>query len=137
MILKCKLPTEDLDVLVTIKSDEELRLVIEEYERVSPDSQIRAVLFPQKSVKKITPPSSPVSCFDFPSMSKPYAAAAKPPPQFQRVQSPQYQKAAPCAAAPRYAAPVVGYPAAAARIHCYDARSTRHLYNAPRRIYTH
>ncbi|XP_057804276.1 protein PAL OF QUIRKY-like [Salvia miltiorrhiza] len=136
MILKCKLPTEDLDVLVSIKSDEELRIVIEEYERVSPESKIRAVLFPIKSVKKISPPSSPVSCFDFPSISKPYVAAAGAP-HYQRKSAaiaPQYQKST---AAYRYTSPVVGYPvAAAARNYCYDARSSRHLYNAARRIHT-
>lgn len=134
MILKCKLPTEDLDVLVSIKSDEELRIVIEEYERVSPESKIRAILFPMKSVKKITPPSSPVSCFDFPSFSKPYVA-----PHYQKPQpcaadiAPHYQKST---AAHRYTSPVVGYPVAAARNYCYDARSSRFTHNAARRIYT-
>ncbi|KAK6123569.1 hypothetical protein DH2020_042690 [Rehmannia glutinosa] len=75
MNLKCKLPTEDLDVLVSIKSDEELRIVIEEYERVSPETKIRAVLFPIKSLKKVSPPSSPMSCFDFPYASKPRVKA--------------------------------------------------------------
>ncbi|KAG6388934.1 hypothetical protein SASPL_150371 [Salvia splendens] len=90
MILKCKLPTEDLDVLVSVKSDEELDIVMKAYERVSPESKIRAVLFPMKSVKKISAPSSPVSCFDFPSISK-----RNPPPQC-RISSAAY--------------PVVGYP---------------------------
>ncbi|KAL3628893.1 hypothetical protein CASFOL_027939 [Castilleja foliolosa] len=71
MNLKCKLPSEDLDLLVTIKSDEELRAVIEEYERVSPAEKIIAVLFPIKSVKKVSVPSSPRSCFNFPSSTKP------------------------------------------------------------------
>lgn len=128
MILKCKLPTEDLDVLVSIKSDEELRLVIEEYERASPESKIRAVLFPMESVKKVSQPSSPVSCFDFPSFSKPRVAAAF---------APRYQKTPPCAATHRCTSPVVGYPIAAAKKYSNDARSSRHLYNAAHRIHTH
>ncbi|XP_051133197.1 uncharacterized protein LOC127252876 [Andrographis paniculata] len=69
--LKCKLPNEDLDVLISIKSDEELRNVIAEYDRAAPDAKIRAVLFPIKSAKKVSPPSSPLSCFDFPSAALP------------------------------------------------------------------
>ncbi|XP_047943449.1 uncharacterized protein LOC125190244 [Salvia hispanica] len=134
MILKCKLPTEDLDVLVSIKSDEELRIVIEEYERVSPESKIRAVLFPLKSVKKISQPPSPVSCFDFPSVSKPYAAVAA---HFQRNPPPRYQKPT---AAYRYASPVIGYPVPTAAVavnnYCHDVRSLRHFHNAARSIYT-
>ncbi|KAL1568262.1 hypothetical protein AAHA92_03653 [Salvia divinorum] len=128
MILKCKLPTEDLDVLVSIKSEEELRIVIEEYERVSPESKIRAVLFPLKSAKKISQPPSPVSCFDFPSVSKPYVTYA---PHFQRNPPPRYQK-------PTAAYSVIGYPvpAAAVKNYCHEARSSRHLYNGARRIYT-
>ncbi|XP_022893013.1 uncharacterized protein LOC111407632 [Olea europaea var. sylvestris] len=64
--LKCKLPNHDLDELVSIKSDQELKALIEEYDGASPGEKIRAVLFPI-SVKKISPPSSPISCFDFPS----------------------------------------------------------------------
>ncbi|CAA2969537.1 PB1 domain-containing [Olea europaea subsp. europaea] len=64
--LNCKLPNHDLDELVSIKSDQELKALIEEYDGASPGEKIRAVLFPI-SVKKISPPSSPMSCFDFPS----------------------------------------------------------------------
>lgn len=131
MILKCKLPTEDLDVLVSIKSDEELRSVIEEYERVSPESKIRAILLPMKPVKKVSQPSSPVSCFDFPSVSKSYVAAAC---------APRYSTAPPCAAVHRNTTPVVGYPVAAraaAKKPFYNARSSGHMYNAAHRILTH
>lgn len=131
MILKCKLPTEDLDVLVSIKSDEELRSVIEEYERVSPESKIRAVLLPMKPVKKVSQPSSPVSCFDFPSVSKSYVAAAY---------APRYSTVPPCAALHRNATPVIGYPVAArpaAKDLFYNARSSRHMYNSAHRILTH
>ncbi|XP_055828079.1 uncharacterized protein LOC129896244 isoform X2 [Solanum dulcamara] len=71
MSLKCKLPTEDLDVLVSITCDEDLMNVIQEYDRVSAltnqEMKIRAVLYPLNSSKKISPPPSPMSCFDFPA----------------------------------------------------------------------
>lgn len=59
MSFSCKLPSEDLDLLVTITCDEELASVIQEYDRVSSDMKIRALLFPHKSLKKISPPPSP------------------------------------------------------------------------------
>ncbi|KAI5665163.1 hypothetical protein M9H77_24486 [Catharanthus roseus] len=62
--LKCKLPDEDLDVLVSIKSDEELRNIIGEYDRVTAltkqEMKIRAILFQISSLKKVSPPSSPM-----------------------------------------------------------------------------
>ncbi|XP_022733818.1 uncharacterized protein LOC111287486 [Durio zibethinus] len=64
--LRCQLPTEDLDALVSITSDEDLANLIEEYDRVaSPPSslKIRAFLSLPKSTKKpISPPSSSASC---------------------------------------------------------------------------
>ncbi|KAI3454433.1 hypothetical protein Pfo_011096 [Paulownia fortunei] len=128
MNLKCKLPSEDLDVLVSITSDEDLMSVIEEYERASPEAKIRAVLFPIKSVKKVSPPSSPMSCFDFPSASK------------LRVTAPSatcYYAAPPCAAVHRCSYPAVGYPVTAARNRCYQARSPRHFYHVPHRNHSH
>ncbi|XVE74958.1 hypothetical protein DITRI_Ditri12bG0060200 [Diplodiscus trichospermus] len=64
--LRCQLPTEDLDALVSITSDEDLANLIEEYDRVaSPPSslKIRAFLSLPKSTKKpiSPPPSSPAS----------------------------------------------------------------------------
>ncbi|KAF7135223.1 hypothetical protein RHSIM_Rhsim08G0179300 [Rhododendron simsii] len=60
MTLKCKLPTEDLDVLVTITCDEELVNLIEEYSRfflsTNKDLKITAVLFPLKSLQIISSP---------------------------------------------------------------------------------
>ncbi|KAH7834810.1 hypothetical protein Vadar_019958 [Vaccinium darrowii] len=55
--LRCQLPTEDLDALVSITSDEDLANLIEEYDRVA-SPKIRAFLSPLKSVKKISPPPS-------------------------------------------------------------------------------
>ncbi|KAJ0571258.1 putative PB1 domain-containing protein [Helianthus annuus] len=65
--LKCKLPSEDLDVLVSVSSDEDLAAVIEEYDRVSPYAKIRAVLFPMNSLKTISPVPSVESLVDFPA----------------------------------------------------------------------
>ncbi|KAA8540768.1 hypothetical protein F0562_024313 [Nyssa sinensis] len=78
MSLKCKLPSEDLDVLVSVTTDEDLANVIDEYDRFSSstghDLKIRATLFPLKSVKKISPPPSAVSSVDFsPSKLPSYA----------------------------------------------------------------
>lgn len=60
--LRCQLPTEDLDALVSITSDEDLANLIEEYDRAaaaapSPSSlKIRAFLYAPK--KSSPPPSS-------------------------------------------------------------------------------
>ncbi|KAJ8449065.1 hypothetical protein Cgig2_004120 [Carnegiea gigantea] len=62
VVLRCQLPNEDLDVLVSIKSDEDLANVIEEYDRASSisgkDLKIRAILSPQKSSASSSPDSS-------------------------------------------------------------------------------
>ncbi|KAL2482517.1 uncharacterized protein Fot_43961 [Forsythia ovata] len=118
MNLKCKLPSEDLDVLVSIKSDEDIKNVIDEYERVSPGTKIRALLFPIDSSKKISPPSSPVSCFDFPSVLKPQRKAVPTTASF-------YYAPPPCTA------PAVGYHITAGKHHYYKGRSPRHLYQVP------
>ncbi|XP_021733547.1 uncharacterized protein LOC110700330 [Chenopodium quinoa] len=51
--LRCQLPNEDLDVLVSIKSDDDLTSVIEEYNKASlisgKELKIRAILSPPKS----------------------------------------------------------------------------------------
>ncbi|PON99049.1 PB1 domain containing protein [Trema orientale] len=61
--LRCQLPTEDLDALVSITCDEDLANLIEEYDRGGASSQpsnlkIRAFLSPPKSIKKVSPPPS-------------------------------------------------------------------------------
>ncbi|XP_028754542.1 cell wall integrity and stress response component 1 [Neltuma alba] len=59
--LRCQLPAEDLDALVSITSDEDLANLIEEYDRVaSPSSalKIRAFLSPPKSLSKVSCSSS-------------------------------------------------------------------------------
>ncbi|XP_023007571.1 uncharacterized protein LOC111805002 isoform X2 [Cucurbita pepo subsp. pepo] len=69
--LRCQLPSEDLDALVSITSDEDLANLIEEYDRAaSPSSlKIRAFLSPPKSVKEFPLPCSSAS--SSPSSSKP------------------------------------------------------------------
>ncbi|KAF3437519.1 hypothetical protein FNV43_RR20273 [Rhamnella rubrinervis] len=63
--LKCQLPGGDLETLVSIKSDEDLANLIEEYHRFSSSNsssspKIRAILSPIKSLKKVSPPPSVV-----------------------------------------------------------------------------
>ncbi|KAK9080524.1 hypothetical protein SSX86_000282 [Deinandra increscens subsp. villosa] len=69
--LKCKLPSEDLDVLVSVTSDEDLAAIVEEYDQFSPEAKIRAVLFPVNSLKTISPVPSVESLVNFPG-SKPF-----------------------------------------------------------------
>lgn len=64
--LKCPLPNGDLETLISVKSDEELTNLITEYDRSCPGSKIRAILFPPKSLKKISPPTSNASSIEFP-----------------------------------------------------------------------
>ncbi|KAE9467455.1 hypothetical protein C3L33_00617, partial [Rhododendron williamsianum] len=75
---RCKLPTEDLDVLVTITCDEDLVTIVREYDRFSSsahkDLKITAVLFPRESLKTISPPPSTVSSLDFPAAMSSFLA---------------------------------------------------------------
>lgn len=101
VILRCKLPKEDLDVLVTVTSDEELANVIEEYDRddrtSSSCSKIRAVLSLPKGTKTTSPVSSPPKSFttvspissttssvdspDFRSINTVYSGRSSSPPK--------------------------------------------------------
>ncbi|KAJ8553930.1 hypothetical protein K7X08_024608 [Anisodus acutangulus] len=124
MSLKCKLPNEDLDVLISITCDEDLMNVIQEYDRVS-EMKIRAVLFPLNSAKKISPPTSPMSCFDFPAsrMKTEKISCLYSPPSY-----------AAAIAVARCYPPVLGYPVGGRKDggRCYypgfDRGSPRHLY---------
>lgn len=102
MRLRCKLPTEDLDVLVSITCDEDLANVIEEYDRVSAltnkEMKIRALLSTINLPKKTSHPSSPTSCFDFP-------ASNLKPRKFGSFNSPPSY-----AAARGWPSPALGYP---------------------------
>ncbi|XP_073142324.1 RAF-like serine/threonine-protein kinase PRAF [Henckelia pumila] len=63
--LRCQLPAEDLDALVSITSDEDLANLIEEYDRAAAETpsciKIRAFLSAPKPTKKVSPPPSTVS----------------------------------------------------------------------------
>ncbi|EPS60327.1 hypothetical protein M569_14476 [Genlisea aurea] len=109
-ILKCKLPEEDLDFLVTIRSEEELRSIIKEYEIATPQAKLIAVLVPVTSEKKGSPPPSPMSCFDFPSIPK--------PPQHMKLPAPIYP-----AASYRCSHPAARYPVAGSKGRRCDARN--------------
>lgn len=82
--LRCQLPTEDLDALISITSDEDLANLFEEYDRAgaaSPTSalKIRAFLSLPKSTKKVSPTPSIASTAstDFATSPKSsYSAAA-------------------------------------------------------------
>ncbi|GFZ21222.1 octicosapeptide/Phox/Bem1p (PB1) domain-containing protein [Actinidia rufa] len=72
--LRCQLPTEDLDALVSITSDEDLANLVEEYDRTaSPKTalKIRAFLSPPRSVKKISPPPSVAAASPNPGAASP------------------------------------------------------------------
>ncbi|PIN14879.1 hypothetical protein CDL12_12492 [Handroanthus impetiginosus] len=122
MDLKCKLPTEDLDLLISIKSDDELKSVIDEYDRASPEAKIRALLFPIKPAKKVSVPSSPMSCFDFPS------------PRKQLTVSPDIYTAPACAAYYGFS-PAVGYPVDAEVYHWDKGKSPWYLHHMHRQTY--
>ncbi|KAF3634001.1 putative mitochondrial pyruvate carrier 1-like isoform 1 [Capsicum annuum] len=133
MSLKCKLPSEDLDVLVSITCDEDLMNVIQEYDRVSTlmnqELKIRAVLFPLNSPEKISSPTSPMSCFDFP-------ASKMKPEKVRCFYSPPLYTAA---AARCCYTPALGYPVGGRKdggkfyYPCCERGSPKHLYYvAPR-----
>lgn len=86
--LRCQLPSEDLDALISIQSDEDLVNIIEEYDRAaSPLSalKVRAFLSPVKkpSPTTVTTPSSSSSSASSPKSSnsspKSYISAASLP----------------------------------------------------------
>ncbi|RWV81658.1 hypothetical protein GW17_00056902, partial [Ensete ventricosum] len=49
--VRCQLPTEDLDALVSVKSDEDLANIMEEYDRAGRE-KIRAFLFPPSPIPR-------------------------------------------------------------------------------------
>ncbi|KAF0909892.1 hypothetical protein E2562_000202 [Oryza meyeriana var. granulata] len=60
--LRCQLPTEDLDALVSVTSDDDLANLLEEYDAASRDRlqslKIRAFLFPRTTTTTPPPPLS-------------------------------------------------------------------------------
>ena len=70
VVVRCQLPTEDLDALVSIKSDEDLINIIEEYDLVSSSSaKIKAFLWPSKSKITPSPPPSEINATSPPMLS--------------------------------------------------------------------
>ncbi|KAL1203964.1 Protein PAL OF QUIRKY [Cardamine amara subsp. amara] len=56
--LRCQLPNGDLETLISVKSEEDLTSIFEEYDRVSGAIKIRAVLSTPRSQKHESPSSS-------------------------------------------------------------------------------
>ncbi|KAK4765511.1 hypothetical protein SAY86_026601 [Trapa natans] len=85
MSLRCQLPAEDLDALVSITSEEDLANMIEEYDRAATPPtclKIRAFLFLPRSAQKISHPSSLASSSRSPS--PPYSTAIGSNPRFSK-----------------------------------------------------
>ncbi|ESQ28143.1 hypothetical protein EUTSA_v10019187mg [Eutrema salsugineum] len=59
--LRCQLPTEDLDALINVTSDEDLKNLMEEYDldTTAPSLKIRAFLTPLKPTRTTTTMASP------------------------------------------------------------------------------
>lgn len=76
--VRCQLPTEDLDALVSITSDEDLANLIEEYDKspLKSSLKIRAFLSLPKSKSPITTPSSSSSSSSPPQSL--YASTSSP-----------------------------------------------------------
>lgn len=81
--LKCPLPNGDLETLISIKSDEDLKNIIEEYDRASSSLthplKIRVILSPPKSLKKLSPPPSSSSSSTHSLPGSPHASVESLP----------------------------------------------------------
>lgn len=129
--LRCQLPTEDLDALISIKCDEDLANLIEEYDRAAAAAtplKIRAFLsLPANKIS--SPPSSSASSSKSSSSNHSTTCASGSTPRFsmplplqaerclrQSSQTPSFQKS----------------PAAAAKVpHC----ANYHAHGNPSRLY--
>ncbi|KAJ0237895.1 hypothetical protein HA466_0244220 [Hirschfeldia incana] len=85
--IRCQLPTEDLDALVSVTSDEDLANLIEEYDLVSsssPMKKIRTFLNPPRSTTAPPPqlalPSSNNSSLSSSTSSSPRSPSMSKPP---------------------------------------------------------
>lgn len=81
--LRCQLPDGDLETLISIKSEEDLANLIEEYDRVfsSGPYKIRAILSPPKSLKQVSPATSTASSGGECSPSKSLYSVLDSPPK--------------------------------------------------------
>ncbi|CAN8235707.1 unnamed protein product [Cochlearia groenlandica] len=80
--IRCQLPTDDLDALVTVTSDEDLTNLMEEYDLVAaaPSFKIRAFLSPLKSTAMITPPPPLSTANSSSSSSSKSSSRSRSPP---------------------------------------------------------
>ncbi|KAI3867240.1 hypothetical protein MKW98_001674 [Papaver atlanticum] len=80
--LRCQLPGEDLDALVSIKTDEDLINLMEEYDLAEKKScsplKIKAFLFPLKSIRKIISSPASVSSLAAGKYSPPSSTTSSP-----------------------------------------------------------
>lgn len=120
--LRCQLPTEDLDALVSIKSDEDLANLIEEYDRLTSTTsmKVRAFLSPIRSSKTTT--TTTTSSFSPPTSLKSLSPKSlSPSSSFSAAGS-----------SPRVVSPVMAYPV------CYAksaASNCHHCCRNSSRIY--
>lgn len=98
--LKVQLPSGDLETLISVKSDEDLANIVEEYDRASKSLvhplKIRAILSPPKSLKQISPSQSTAPSVDSALPNSPYFGGDSLPssPQYginDRISSPSYR----------------------------------------------
>ncbi|KAI4365932.1 hypothetical protein MLD38_021869 [Melastoma candidum] len=80
VVLRCQLPGGDLETLITIKSDEDLANLVEEYEKagILSSQKIRAVLSPPGSPRVASRPSSSASSVDSSGNNSPLHVASNP-----------------------------------------------------------
>ncbi|KNA12495.1 hypothetical protein SOVF_125260 [Spinacia oleracea] len=107
--LRCQLPSEDLDALVSIKSDEDLANLFEEYDRLASTSsmKVRAFLLPIRSSKMTTATTT---------------ASISPPASLKSLSPKSLSPSSSFSASgysPRVVAPVVAYPV------CYAKSASR------------
>ncbi|KAH9604929.1 hypothetical protein KSS87_022678 [Heliosperma pusillum] len=85
--IRCQLPTEDLDALITIKSNEDLENMIEEYDNITTPSsmKVRAFLLPRKSSAESPNSLSPNSLSPSSSFNSSPRFTPPPPPSLVAV----------------------------------------------------
>jgi len=89
--IRCQIPTEDLDALVSVTSDEDLMNLLEEYNAASNDQarsfKIRTFLMPKMPSPPSTPPLSATARINgkMPIQQHVYAACAQPPANLRCV----------------------------------------------------
>ncbi|KAL1210052.1 Protein PAL OF QUIRKY [Cardamine amara subsp. amara] len=120
--IRCQLPTEDLDALVSITSDEDLANLIEEYDLVSTSSplKIRAFLNPPKSVagsRKSPPPLALPSSTTTTTSSSSTTSSTSSSPRSPSLSKPPLPPSPPRLTAAKN--PCYG---------CYVHRSSRNIY---------